>query len=282
MLRLFVPVVVLAALLAPSRATTPESEIERLQRHFATVERELLARDVSHLTPAQRAARARHVERLRAYAGAGVFPKNTDFPGRRIPYFIDGSGTRCAMAHLIEQSGSGDYVRRVAGRMNNAYIADIAREPELSAPLFSWLEENGLTVEEAARIQPAYGCNPRGHGGCPPPIPTAPPSYGPAVSNGLTSAALATSLMDWDLSPQTSGWLRVGAGTLGVLVGISTVNRDGSDYDLWGILNMGIGVISVALGVEGLSAPSQPTQLATVGPLVTPEGSAGLRLSVSF
>ena len=105
---LVVPVLVLAAVVARSAPADPE--VLRLRRHFAIVERELLARDVSQLAPAQRDARARHIARLRAYARRGVFPKNTDFPDRFVPYFVDRVGTRCAMAHLIEEAGQGAFV----------------------------------------------------------------------------------------------------------------------------------------------------------------------------
>src|SRR6266705_6614732 len=87
-----------------------------------------------------------------------LFPQNTDFPGQRVPYFIDRYGTRCAMAYLIEQSGEGDLVTRVAATHNNARIPELRTDPDLGA----WLWRNGITLEEAARIQPAYGCCPVG------------------------------------------------------------------------------------------------------------------------
>src|SRR5687767_1301171 len=85
----------MGAMLPPASV---DSEAARLRRHFAVVLQELRARDVSRLTAEQRAARATHIERLAEYAARGVFPKNTDFSGRRVPYFIDRVGTRCAMA----------------------------------------------------------------------------------------------------------------------------------------------------------------------------------------
>src|SRR6059036_429146 len=77
------------------------AETGRIRRHLATVEAELRATDVSALTPAQRQARAKNLAVLHAYWVRGVFPVNTDFPGRHVPYFIDRYGTRCAMAYLI-------------------------------------------------------------------------------------------------------------------------------------------------------------------------------------
>lgn len=152
---LVLPAIAFTAVFAGSggpAAAPPDPEVARIQRHLATVERELRSRDVSDLAPAQRAARARIIESLHAYRLRGVFPNNSDFRDRAVPYFIDRYGTRCALAYLIEQSGHGDLVGRVAVSRNNAFISELADNPELLA----WLQQNGLTVGEAARIQPAY------------------------------------------------------------------------------------------------------------------------------
>ena len=140
------------------RADFAAAEQARIRAHLDSVERELRAKDVSTLTPTQRAARLRNLAILHVYWIRGVFPQNTDFPGQRVPYFIDRYGTRCAMAYLIEQSGEGDLVTRVAATHNNARIPELRTDPDLGA----WLWRNGITLEEAARIQPAYGCCPVG------------------------------------------------------------------------------------------------------------------------
>lgn len=62
------------------------------------------------------------------------------------------------MAHLIE-GGTGalpDLVRYVASERNFDRIVTLADIPELCA----WLESNGLTLEEAAMIQPSYCATP--------------------------------------------------------------------------------------------------------------------------
>jgi len=145
---------VLLLLVPPgSDSRAAPAETARIRRHLATVESELRAKDVSALTPAQRQARARNLDVLHAYWVRGVFPVNTDYPGRRVPYFVDRYGTLCAMAYLIEQSGGGDIVHRIATTANNAYVRDLKDDAELGV----WLRDNGLTVAEAARIQPSYG-----------------------------------------------------------------------------------------------------------------------------
>jgi hypothetical protein len=293
---LLAPAVVLTTILSPRSRTSTDPEVQRLQRHFATVERELLARDVSHLSPLERAARARHIERLRAYAQAGVFPKNTDFPGRRVPYFIDRFGTRCAMAYLIEQAGQAEYVKRVADRINNAYIADIAQDSELAKPLLAWLEENGLAVEEAARIQPEY-CGARV---CPPePEPAPRPSVstgykigtGAVVASGLTTIALGRSLVDWGLSRETAGWLGVTAGALGIALGVPALD-DAQDSKRWGTVNAGVGALAVTFGLDAALRSSPPpigtvasdgaAARVTAAPWVAPQGGTGVLVSLKF
>ncbi len=110
------------------------------------------------MSAAQHARRTEAIERLQAYRDAGRFPQNRDFVNQRLPYFVDADGTRCAMAHLIEASGDAALVEAVASSRNNAFVKELADEPAL----IDWLETNGLTVEEAARIQPSYGCFAKG------------------------------------------------------------------------------------------------------------------------
>jgi hypothetical protein len=66
--------------------------------------------------------------------------------------FIDSCGTRCAVAHLMEISGQGELVRHIAKTDNVARVHQLARLPEVRA----WLDASGLTLDEAARVQPAY------------------------------------------------------------------------------------------------------------------------------
>ncbi|HEY5923389.1 MAG TPA: hypothetical protein VIV11_17035 [Kofleriaceae bacterium] len=124
----------------------------RLRIHFHRVLGELRSRDVSHLAEPERNMRNRLVLELERYARGGLFPQNLDFEDRRMPYFVDASGTRCAMAHLIDSTGERDLVDRVRATRNNAYVRELAPDRALQA----WLRGAGLTVAEAARIQPAY------------------------------------------------------------------------------------------------------------------------------
>jgi hypothetical protein len=137
---------------AARRTVFDRVETARLRSHFRQVITELSRRDVAALTPAQRASRASLIAELGRYARRGRFPRNLDFAGQRVPYFIDASGARCAMAHLVEHTGATAFAQRIAAEQNNAFIREIAGDPELVA----WLEGAGLSAAEAARIQPAY------------------------------------------------------------------------------------------------------------------------------
>jgi hypothetical protein len=129
------------------------AESVRLRAHFDSVDAELRGVDVSHLNAAQKATRAQLISWLRDYRNAGRFPENDRFANREVPFFRDSHGTLCAMAYLIDRSGRGDIVDRIARTRNNAFIHELTDDPALVA----WLDASGLTVDEAARIQPSYG-----------------------------------------------------------------------------------------------------------------------------
>jgi hypothetical protein len=123
----------------------------RIQRHLETVEAELRARPVDHLSPEQRAERAKNLDRLHAYRLAGEFPHNEVVPGERVPVFVDDDGRECAVGHLVIESGAGELAQRIRSEENFDRLAD------MSTPgLLAWVETSGLTAQECARIQPAY------------------------------------------------------------------------------------------------------------------------------
>ncbi|APR87788.1 hypothetical protein A7982_13137 [Minicystis rosea] len=127
-------------------------EVARLRAHFRAALAEIAPHDVSHLDAARRAARAQILAEVARYARAGRFPKNRDFPGSMVPYFIDAEGTRCAVAHLVESTGDAGLAAAVATTHNNAFV----REFEANLAFTAWLDRVGLTAAEAARIQPSY------------------------------------------------------------------------------------------------------------------------------
>jgi hypothetical protein len=123
----------------------------RIKEHLLGAEAFARSKSSDGLDGAQRLTRALLLDELARYRDEGVFPKNYDSPSPR-PMFVDAHGTRCAMAHLMELGGAGDLVAEVARENNQAYVEELARD----ARVVAWLRAAGLTVEEAARIQPQY------------------------------------------------------------------------------------------------------------------------------
>jgi hypothetical protein len=128
-------------------------EAQRIRAHFDSVLVELPARDLAALTVQQRARRTSLLETLRIYRDRGAFPKNYDFPGQAVPYFVDRkTGILCAVAHLLESTARRDIVDRVAATDNNVWVAQLASDTAFTG----WLDASGLTLDEAARIQVPY------------------------------------------------------------------------------------------------------------------------------
>lgn len=151
---LYGSILIAAAALLPTNLppAVDSAEAGRIQTHIARAEAFAARRDLSRLTPAQRAARARELARLEAYRRRGEFPENR-VRRERTPVFVDARGVHCAVGHLLALDGETALVARIAATKNCARIRELADEPELVA----WLDRNGLTLEEAAHIQPQYG-----------------------------------------------------------------------------------------------------------------------------
>jgi hypothetical protein len=262
-------------------------EVARVRTHLGRVEAELRAADVSHLSMAQRSARAHHIEVLRAYREAGVFPHNHVLDGRYSPVFVDEHGTHCAVGYLIAQSGRKDIVRRIASTRNYATVHQLADEPGLA----EWLHDAGISLEEAARIQPEYFRSDDERPSDP-------------LYTDVTAAATFVNvvMIGWNLSAKG----RTLPGVLGVGLGLSDIALGG--FGIWAdaeegwrvahgyiALNLGVGLLSTALGVRTLfgqvDRPADPTSqpdsrdglqwsLSPWRP--APEGGAGLRVDLRF
>ena len=181
---------------------------------------------------------------LHAYWTTGVFPHNHDFPGERRPYFVDRHGTRCAMAYLIEHAGGAALVHRVAATANNARVQELAGDPELVA----WLDRNGMTADEAARVQPSYGYvapNPRG---------LADPYTAWAVA-ALTAEATGIAVnvpRSWPWKARRlAGTFGFIGGAAGVATGAATISHRGAlgDIEILG------GILTFALALVNLNSP---------------------------
>ena len=126
-------------------------ERRRVQRHLRRAERSARRAPVAALDPLRRLVRALLLDELAAYRARGRFPRNLDATGRT-PVFVDALGTRCAVAHLLDASGESALVDAISARRNLATVDELADEARLAA----WLHAAGLTLAEAAAIQPGY------------------------------------------------------------------------------------------------------------------------------
>ncbi len=141
----------LTSLAAACTSPRDAAEHARVQAHLEGALAMVEAATPKGLTPAQLEARYRLIHFLHEYIDAGQFPVN-DVSTERTPIFIDRLGTRCAMASLIERTGHGALVARVARTNNLARVHQLAADTELG----QWLTSNGMTLDEAARVQPSY------------------------------------------------------------------------------------------------------------------------------
>lgn len=247
-----------------------DKDRSRIEAHLLAVERRLRAADISHLSADRRLARAAALDHLREYREAGRFPHNHHGHGPT-PLFRDVHGTLCAMAYLIERSGGGALVDRVAATANDAYVRQLADDPELVA----WLDRNGMTAGEAALVQPMYepiGPEPGGE--------TASElarSYGVIGTTLLAGDGVALYLNRASVraAGPARGWFGVLAGLTSSVTGLLVLDEgvDGAREGL-AVANVGFGVLTAALGTHRLLAGSPtPGQRAR-------EQTDGLEISV--
>ena len=131
---------------------TWSTEDDRIHRHFTNVEAMMESRDTRAVDPEQRLVQSLLLDELARYRRARRFPRNRHLPGEQVPCFIDDSGTRCAVAHLMEVSGHGAQAATIARTRNFARVHEMSDDPGLAG----WLAATGFTVDEAAAIQPEY------------------------------------------------------------------------------------------------------------------------------
>jgi hypothetical protein len=263
--------------------TDPESptrrlEVARLREHFDSVDAELRGPQALELAPSQHTNRLTLIGWLREYRDAGMFPQNDRFPRQAVPFFRDSRGVLCAMAYLIDRSGRGDLVDRVALTRNNAYIPELADDPAL----LGWLDSVGLSVAEAARIQPGYN----GGGGNVVDEESVSTEYA-ATSIVVSSASLITVGLNLIDPSKSSGWAGLVAGTAGLIAGAVSLDETG-DTETLAAANMIIGGGAIAAGLYRLIGPPQPAasnaRLA-ISPLVTATSGRprlGLAMHTSF
>jgi hypothetical protein len=255
-----------------SRLEQRHAEAGRLRTHFDAVDLELRGRDTSILTPAQRAMRFTLISWLRDYRNAGMFPENTTLPNRA-PFFRDDRGVLCAMAYLIARSGRTDIVDRVARTKNNAYIPELAGDHDLAR----WLEDAGLTVTEAARIQPDYG--PCGFMACPVIAVTPaerPVSHDYSVASLATGATSLTTMVLNVASPsRLRGWAGVFAGSVEIVAGATHFHQSAPTTQV-ARANLVAGGAALAVGLDALRKVAHPK------PVTPPRTSGGPSIDLAL
>ena len=240
---------------ADARALHRSAEATRLRAHFDSVNQDLRSRNVSQLSPEQRAMRTKLISWLRDYRNAGTFPENDRFADRAMPFFRDSHGTLCAMAYLVDRSGRGDIVDHIASTRNNAFIPELADDQALAA----WLDESGLTVSEAARIQPQYGP-------FPPPVVIVSDEKRVSTNYALLSMGLGgTSLGCLGftlLSPsRASGGVGLIAGVASIIAGAAHLDENGGNKRV-AVANTALGSVTALAAVRALFATRTVRQLA--------------------
>lgn len=136
-------------------AAVPDAQVierERVRAHLEGALRELRSVPASQFSDEVWGRRQQAIARLLRYTEAGRFPINDRYPFQT-PLFVDDRGTRCAMGEVIDASGGSAFVAKVHRERNLARVRELVNEPAL----VEWLEVNGFTVAEAARVQPSYG-----------------------------------------------------------------------------------------------------------------------------
>jgi hypothetical protein len=230
---------------ADARELHLRAEATRLRAHFDSVDKELRARDVSRLNASQRAMRTKLIAWLRDYRNAGTFPENDRFADRAMPFFRDSHGTLCAMAYLVDRSGGGEIVDHIAKTHNNAFIRELTDDRALVA----WLDASGLTVDEAARIQPQYNF--------PPPIFVDVPDEKRVSANyallsmGVGGASLGTLGFNLFSPSRVSGTAGLTAGVAAIVAGVAHLDESGGNKRV-AVANTTLGSLTAIAALHAL------------------------------
>jgi len=122
------------------------------REHYERVLRELVS---DQEAPGENAQRARALGWLREYVQRGEFGLAPAGEWVRRPVFVDELGRRCAVAWLLHKAGEDELVAEIASRDNGVWVAELKEDARLT----SFLDEHGLSLAEAVRIQ-LPGSNP--------------------------------------------------------------------------------------------------------------------------
>lgn len=284
-LQLLLPLLLAFFPTAPGADPAQAAKIARIQRHFDGALAMLQRADVSGLSESARANRIALTTELARYRDRAQFPINYDFPGVAIPYFVDRkTGVRCAVGNLMEFSGRPELVSRLAAANNNAWVDELAADAEIRA----WLDEQGLTLAEAARIQVPYageGCFecPSARRADVGPSPTA---HAVVIGAALTSAVLPGAFPAASRS-RVAGFISVTIGIAGLATaGASWQDPDSRTYALATAASSAISLYTASrtfsrARVARTNAAESRTRVGLILP-TSPAQGTGLSVSFAF
>ena len=260
----------------PTLAQSSVNPDRLVQRSIGGALEMLEARDVSGLTAEQRAKRAWMIAELRKYQAAESFPANRDFAGDNVPYFVDPvTGVVCALGNLMVASGHRELVDRIAAQDNNVWVLELAADAEVGA----WLDEHGITLGEAARIQVPYVGDGPGVTAAPPPNQVR-PMVAPALALA-TAGLIFNSFVAPGLESASRSQLGIFAGVLAIGIGTQSIRHDDTQR---------LGRASLAVGAASLLASTnvylrfrrnERIRLSPIIPTRRDEGT-GLSLTLTF
>lgn len=127
------------------------NEENLLKTHLRMVEESLRQAEPPGMEPEVRANRLKNLDSLHEYWTREASPVNNLLPYRN-PVFIDAENRICAVGYLMQKSGAMDLAVFLSKLNNTIYIRDIK-----SDAFDEWVRKSGLTLDELAWIQPAYG-----------------------------------------------------------------------------------------------------------------------------
>ena len=264
---LAVPLGLLLAAEAHPGPPDAAAERSRIQEHLARVARLMRAAPTSDLTDRQRKARDVALTWLDEYRAAGVFPHNHVDRDGPVPVFVDPHGTPCAVGYLMLRSGHDDLVEEIVSTDNLIRVGELRDDERVRA----WLDKHGITLAEAALIQPWYNPSP------PAPEPEPSSTYRPAtVGLSLATAALAsyTAMLGADRGTPWVDALAFGA-TLGHASLILGAHDTAAEEPTWAV---GLNIVGLTVSVASemfriarrgdapRSAPEPPSVQAYVAP----------------
>jgi hypothetical protein len=137
-------------------AGTPESIATALDRLEAASGQHWSAATRRQYSALLIKSRLAQIARLAAYRNRGLFPVNEGANSSTTPIFVDDRDTACAVGHLMRLDGWLRDVEKIQQEDNLVYVTDI-----VAGPVARWVLTSGITIEEAALIQPAYSWFPR-------------------------------------------------------------------------------------------------------------------------